>query len=98
MVSINIDLSDDLRADAARLADSQGVSLEDFVRNCVLATLRQNIEAAGPEADAAHIEYMRRGLEKAEREIAEGLGKPWDREAIRREGMKRLARNEVDSP
>jgi len=96
MVSINIDLSDDIRADAVRLADSQGVSLEDFVRNCVVATLRQRIEAI-PEADAEHIEYMRRGLEKAEQEIAAGLGKPWDPEAIRREGMKRLGRTEADS-
>jgi uncharacterized protein (DUF1778 family) len=39
MVSINVDLSDDLRALAEQAARSQGVSLEDFVRNCVSARL-----------------------------------------------------------
>lgn len=55
-------------------------------------------EPVVPEADAEHIEYMRRGLEEAEREIAAGLGMPWDPDAIRREGRERLGRTEADSP
>jgi len=47
-------------------------------------------EASVPEADAEHIEYMRKGLEEAEREIAEGRGVPWDPEEIKRLGRERL--------
>lgn len=95
MVSINIDLPDDLRTDAVRAAQSSGVSLEEFVRSCVAARLNHESDAwlgdATVEgADEAHIEYMRKGLEKAEKEIADGLGVPLDLEAIRREGMARL--------
>lgn len=39
-------------------------------------------EPAIPDASVEHIEYMRRGLEKAEKELAEGLGKPWDMDAF----------------
>lgn len=47
-------------------------------------------EPAVPEADTEHIEYMRRGLEEAEASIARGEGVPWDPDAMRRDGMKRL--------
>lgn len=47
-------------------------------------------EPTVPEADAEHIEYMRRGLEEAEEAIARGDVVPWDKEAIRLEGMARL--------
>jgi hypothetical protein len=39
-------------------------------------------EPAVPEADAEHIEYMRRGLEEAEESIARGEGVPWDKDAF----------------
>ena len=47
-------------------------------------------EPAVPEADEEHLEYMRRGLEEAEAEIAAGRGKPWDPDAIREQGLARL--------
>jgi hypothetical protein len=54
-------------------------------------------EPVVPEADAEHIEYMRRGLEEAEQEIANGLGKPWDPEEVRRLGMEKLQRSRVEN-
>ncbi|QDV76033.1 hypothetical protein [Botrimarina mediterranea] len=39
-------------------------------------------EPAVPEADAEHIEYMRRGLEEAEEAIAQGDVAPWNKDAF----------------
>jgi hypothetical protein len=39
-------------------------------------------EPAVPEADAEHIEYMRRGLEEAEEAIARGDVVAWDKDAF----------------
>ena len=40
MVSINVPIPDDLRAAAQQAADSQGQTLEEFVRACVAERLR----------------------------------------------------------
>jgi hypothetical protein len=55
-------------------------------------------ESPVPEADAEHIEYMRKGLEEAEAAIARGECLPWDPEAIRREGLERLNRLKAGNP
>lgn len=101
MVSIHIDLPEDLRTRAAQAAESRGVSLEDFVRECVRDRLSsvaddpflgdsEVFEEPMPEASAEHIEYMRRGLEEAELEIAEGRGVPFDLDEIKRMGREKL--------
>jgi hypothetical protein len=70
MVSINIDLSDDLRTLAEQAARSQGVSLEDFVRNCVSARLNETASdpflsdnavfngPTPPDLSARHDDYL----------------------------------------
>lgn len=70
MVSINIDLSDDLRALAEQAARSQGVSLEDFVRSCVSARLNETASdpllsdnalfegPTPPDLSARHDDYL----------------------------------------
>lgn len=90
MVSINLSLPDDLQALAEQAARTGGISVEDFVRNCVALQLQSPAIDSLPEADAEHIEYMRKGLEKAEQEIADGLGQPFDLEEIKKLGREKL--------
>ncbi|QDT70739.1 hypothetical protein MalM25_36950 [Planctomycetes bacterium MalM25] len=87
MVSINIDLPEELRADAIRMADAQGVTLEEFLRRCIAERLKGG--AAEPaaaneqlDADEAHVEYMRKGLAEAEEAITRGEVSDWDPDAF----------------
>lgn len=77
MVSVNVELSEELRNRAEEAARSQGVSLEDFVRSCLSARLLEP-----SEWDSEQIETVRRGLEEARDAIAQGDVTPWDKEAF----------------